>query len=72
MPKNVKGGPLGVFEHPFFCKIERNEGGPSGDSKKICEKSLTKPKKHAQKILVMGGTRTRPSAWQTSKNPPKN
>ena len=22
VPKIVKGGPLGVFEHPFFCKIE--------------------------------------------------
>ena len=22
VPKNVKGGPLRVFEHPFFCKIE--------------------------------------------------
>ena len=21
VPKNVKGGPLEVFEHPFFCKI---------------------------------------------------
>ena len=30
VPKNVKGGPLGVFEHPFFCKIETNEGGPLG------------------------------------------
>ena len=27
VPKNVEGGPLGVFEHPFFCKIEKNEGG---------------------------------------------
>ena len=23
VPQNVKGGPLGVFEHPFFCKIEK-------------------------------------------------
>ena len=23
VPKSVKGGPLGVFEHPFFCKIEK-------------------------------------------------
>ena len=27
MPKNVKGGPWGVFEYPFFCKIEKIEGG---------------------------------------------
>ena len=32
VPKNVKGGPLGVFEHPFFCKIEKIEGrGPFRD-----------------------------------------
>ena len=23
VPKNVKGGPLRVFEHTFFCKIEK-------------------------------------------------
>ena len=33
-PKNVKGGPLGVFEHPFLCKIGKNEGGPFGYMKK--------------------------------------
>ena len=44
VPKNVKGGPLGVFEHPSFCKIEKNEGGPFGDIEKICEKKVTKPK----------------------------
>ena len=58
VPKNVKGGPLGVFEHPFFCKIENNEGGSFGDIKKICEKRLTRPKYPAQKNLVNGGTRT--------------
>ena len=26
VPKDVKRGPLGVFEHPFFCKIGKNEG----------------------------------------------
>ena len=25
MPKNVKGRPLGLFEHPFFWKIEKIE-----------------------------------------------
>ena len=44
VPKNVKESPLGVFEHPFVCKIEKNEGGPFGDIKKMCEKGLTKPK----------------------------
>ena len=43
--KNVKGGTWGVFEHPFFCKIEKKlKGGPYGDIKKIAKKSLTKPK----------------------------
>ena len=26
VPKNLKGGPLVVFEHPFFCKMKKNEG----------------------------------------------
>ena len=38
VPKNVKGGLLEVFEHPFFCKIDKNEGGPFGDIKKIAKK----------------------------------
>ena len=37
--KNVKGDPLGVFQHPFFCKIEKIEGGPFGDIKKMRKKS---------------------------------
>ena len=24
VPKNVKGGPVGLFEHPFSCKIGKN------------------------------------------------
>ena len=27
VPKNVKGGPLGFFEHPFCCKILKIDGG---------------------------------------------
>ena len=38
MPQNVKEGPLGVFEHPFSCKIEKIEGGSFGDIKKIAKK----------------------------------
>ena len=34
-----KKGPLGFFEHPFFCKIEKNEGGPFGALKKFAKKS---------------------------------
>ena len=41
MPKNVKGVPLGVFEHSFFCKVEKNEGGPFRAIKKNCEKFST-------------------------------
>ena len=65
MPKNVKGGPLGVFEHPFFCKTEKNEGGPF--------RHISEKKSQSQNILhkkFSGKGRdpnTRPSAWQTSK-----
>ena len=34
------------------------KGGPFGDIKKNCEKSLTKPKKPAQKNLIKDGTQT--------------
>ena len=52
VPKHVKWGP----QHPFFCKVDKKmKGGPFGD---ICEKSLTKPKKIAQKNFGHGGTRT--------------
>ena len=51
--ENCKRGPLGVFEHPFFCKIGKNEGGPFGDNN---QKSLTMPKKNQHKnFLVMLG-----------------
>ena len=46
--EKCKRGPLGVFEHPLFCKI----------GKKLRKKSLTKPKNLHKKFLVMGGTRT--------------
>ena len=49
----------------------KNEGGPFGDIEKICKKKVTKQKILQKNFLVMGGTRTRPSAWQTSKNPQK-
>ena len=32
VPKNMKRGPFGIFEHLFCSKIsEKIEGGPSGD-----------------------------------------
>ena len=57
VPKHVKGGTLGVFEHLFFCKIDKKmTGGPFGD---FCEKKSHKAeKKLHKKILVKGGTRT--------------
>ena len=47
VPKHVKGGTLGVFEHPFFCKIDKKmTGGPFGD---ICEKKSHKAEKNCTK-----------------------
>ena len=66
VPKNVKGGPLGVFEHPLFCKIETNEGGPFADIKKSANRRLTKPKRTCTKGW---DSNPHPSAWQTSKKP---
>ena len=69
MPKHVKGGTLGVFEHPFFCKIDKKmTGGPFGD---IWEKkSHEAEKKIAQKNFGQGrDSNPCPSAWQTSKKP---
>ena len=70
VPKNCKRGPLGGFEHPFLCKIEKKmKGGPFGDIKKLCEKGLTKPKKTCTKKFNQGrDSNPRPSAWQTSKS----
>ena len=31
--KCKRGDPLGFFEHPFCCKIEKIEGGPFGGEK---------------------------------------
>ena len=36
MPKNVKEGPLGFFEHPFCCKISKIDGR---NNKKNLEKN---------------------------------
>ena len=60
MPENVKGRPLGVFEHPFFCKIGKNEGGPFGDIIKTCEKKYHKAEKNLhKKFLVKVGLEPR-------------
>ena len=41
VPKNLKGGLLGFFEHPFFCKMKKIEEGPFGRThwKKLRKKS---------------------------------
>ena len=68
LPKNVKEGPLGVFEHQFFCKIEKNEGDPLKTLKKYTKKSLTKSKKTCTEKFGQGrDSNLLPSAWQTSK-----
>ena len=59
VPKIVKVGPFGIFEHPFCCKIEKNEGGPFGDIKQIYQKKSHKAEiTFTKKFLVKGGTRT--------------
>ena len=68
--EKCKRGPLRVFEHPFFCKIEKNEGGLFGVIKKICEKKSHKSEKTCTKKFGQGrDLNQRPSAWQTSKKP---
>ena len=45
LSKNVKGGPLGFFEHPFFCKIEKKWRGDLLETlKKFAKKNLTRLK----------------------------
>ena len=71
MPKKCKRGPLGVFEHPFFCKIEKTEGDPVEALKKLQKNVSQCRKKSAQKINFGHGrdSNPRPSARQTSKTP---
>ena len=39
VPKNVKGGPFGIYYHTFSCKISKKpEGGPFGNIIKKFEK----------------------------------
>ena len=48
MPKNVKGGSLGNFEHPFFCKIEKVKGDPL---ETFAEKKVSQSRKTCIKIF---------------------
>ena len=43
--KNWKGGPFGIFQHPFCRKTAKKLKGGPFEEKKIPEKSLTVPKK---------------------------
>ena len=38
VPKHVKGGPLGLFEHSFFCKKEKVKGDLLETMKKFAKK----------------------------------
>ena len=65
VPKNVKGGPFGLFPHPFSCKISiKMEGRPFGDNKKISNKSLTKPKRGGESLIVPRNWKGEPSPLQ--------
>ena len=41
MPKKLKGGPFGIFQHPSVAKHQKIEGGPSGN---FCSKKISEPK----------------------------
>ena len=39
VPKNVKGGPFGIFRHPLCCKISKQmKGRPFGAIQKFSKK----------------------------------
>ena len=70
MPKNVEGGPWGVFEHPFFCKIEKKvKRGPMETLKKLRKKSDKAETTCTKKFGQGRDSKPRPSAWQSSKKP---
>ena len=46
MPKKLKGGPFGIFQHPFCRKTAKQmKGGPFGE-KIFPKKSLAVPEKN--------------------------
>ena len=51
MPKTVNGGHFETFQHPFFCKIEKKEGGLFGDIERICEKKSHKAENNMHKKI---------------------
>ena len=69
VPKNCKRGPLGGFEHPFLCKIEKKlRVDPLETLKKFAKKVSQSRKQPAQKNDQGRDSNPRPSAWQTSKS----
>ena len=64
-PKNVKRGPLGVFEHPFFYKLETKlKGDPLETFKKVAKKVLQSQNNLHKKFFGPGrDSNPRPSAW---------
>ena len=60
----------GVFEHRFFCKIEKNlNRGPFGDIKNLRKKSHKAEIIRTKNFGQGRDSNPRPSAWQTSKKP---
>ena len=46
VPKNLKGGPFGIFKHQLCSKISKKlKGGPFKTIEKFTKKSLIVPKK---------------------------
>ena len=69
VPKNCKRGPLGGFEHPFLCKIEKKwRVDPLETLKKLRKKSHKAEKTCTKKFDQGRDSNPRPSAWQTSKS----
>ena len=51
VPKNVKGGPFGIFRHPLCCKISKQmKGRPFGAIQKFSKKSRIVPEKSGAKV----------------------
>ena len=56
--KKCKRVPLGVFQHPFFCKIGKNEGWTLCRHLKKLRKKLSQSRKKSAQKMDKGGTRT--------------
>ena len=64
---------MGVFEHPLFHKIEKNEGGTLWRHLKKTAKKVSQSRNNLHKKIFGQGrdSNPRPSACQISKNPQK-